>query len=87
MPRILTMMLSIAATALATTADAAELKAISASAVRSLIAGMIEDYSKQSGDKFDFTAGTTGQLRTIIAHLTSAALAPRWKAAGFEPPK
>jgi molybdate transport system substrate-binding protein len=25
--------------------------------------------------------------RTFIDHLTSAAMAPRWKAAGFEPPK
>src|SRR5262245_65163896 len=57
--------LSIAA--LAAQADAAEIKVISAGAVRSLIAGMIDDYAKASGDRFDFTVGTTGQLRAIIA--------------------
>jgi molybdate transport system substrate-binding protein len=40
---------------------------ISAGAVRSLIAEMIAEYSKRSGDKFSFTVGTTGQLRAIIA--------------------
>lgn len=55
------------ATALvATSSNAAEIKVISAGAVRGLIAGMIEDYARQSGDKFDFTVGTTGQLRAII---------------------
>jgi len=48
-------------------ADAAELKVISAGAVRGLIAGMIADYSRTTGDKFEFKVGTTGQLRTIIA--------------------
>ena len=47
-------------------AGAADLKVISAGAVRSLIAGMIEEYSKQTGHKFDFTVGTTGQLRDAI---------------------
>jgi len=47
--------------------QAAELKVISAGAVRGLIAQIIEDYSAQSGQKFDFTIGTTGQLRNIIA--------------------
>src|ERR1700758_2404872 len=48
-------------------AAAAELKVISAGAVRGLIAEIIDDYSHQTGQKFDFTIGTTGQLRSIIA--------------------
>src|SRR5882762_9769041 len=51
----------------ATPATAADLKVISAGAVRGLIAQIIDDYSRQSGQKFDFTIGTTGQLRDIIA--------------------
>ncbi len=51
----------------ATTADAAELKVISAGAVRSVVGGMIDDYSRQTGTKFDFTVGSTGLLRKIIA--------------------
>jgi molybdate transport system substrate-binding protein len=47
-------------------AFAAELKVISAGAVRGLIAEIIDDYSHQTGQKFDFTIGTTGQLRSII---------------------
>jgi molybdate transport system substrate-binding protein len=49
------------------TAFAADIKVISAGAVRSVIAGMIEEYRKSSGDRFDFTVGTTGQLRDTIA--------------------
>ena len=52
---------------LAAPADAADIKVISAGAVRGLIAGMIADYSRQTGHKFDFKVGTTGQLRAIIA--------------------
>jgi molybdate transport system substrate-binding protein len=48
-------------------ARAADLKVISAGAVRGLIAQIIDDYSRQTGQKFDFTIGTTGQLRNIIA--------------------
>jgi len=48
-------------------ASAAELKVISAGAVRTVIAGMIEDYKKTSGDTFDFTVGPTGFLRDVIA--------------------
>jgi molybdate transport system substrate-binding protein len=48
-------------------AIAADLKVISAGAVRGLIAEIIDDYSRQTGQKFDFTIGTTGQLRNIIA--------------------
>jgi molybdate transport system substrate-binding protein len=54
------------ATMLATPTRAADLKVVSAGAVRGLIAGMIEDYSQKTGHKFDFTIGTTGQLRAII---------------------
>jgi len=46
---------------------AADLKVISAGAVRGLIAQIIDDYARQTGQKFDFTIGTTGQLRDIIA--------------------
>ena len=52
---------------LSSPATAAEIKVISAGAVRSVIAGMIEDYRKRSGDTFDFTVGTTGELRDVIA--------------------
>ena len=31
------------------------------------IAEIIDDYSRQTGQKFDFTIGTTGQLRNVIA--------------------
>jgi molybdate transport system substrate-binding protein len=48
-------------------ASAADLKVISAGAVRGLITEIIGDYSRQTGQKFDFTIGTTGQLRDIIA--------------------
>jgi molybdate transport system substrate-binding protein len=56
-----------AAMMLAGPSEAADLKVISAGAVRGLIAQIIEDYSRQTGQKFDFTIGTTGQLRNIIA--------------------
>ena len=48
-------------------ATAAELKVISAGAVRSVVGSMIDDYSKQTGHKFDFTTGPTGFLRDTIA--------------------
>jgi molybdate transport system substrate-binding protein len=54
------------ATLFAFPAAAADLKVISAGAVRGLIAQIIDDYSRQTGQKFDFTIGTTGQLRSII---------------------
>jgi molybdate transport system substrate-binding protein len=57
----------ILALSVATPVTAAEIKVISAGAVRTLIAGMIEDYKKTSGDTFDFTVGPTGLLRDIIA--------------------
>jgi molybdate transport system substrate-binding protein len=49
------------------TANAGELKVISAGAVRTVVGGMIEDYARKSGQKFNFTVGPTGQLRSIIA--------------------
>src|ERR1700716_42267 len=58
---------AILATLLAAPAGAADLKVISAGAVRGLIAQIIDDYTRQTGQKFDFTIGTTGQLRNIIA--------------------
>jgi molybdate transport system substrate-binding protein len=57
---------ALAALLLSVHAHAADLKVIAAGAVRGLIGQIIDDYSKQTGQKFDFTIGTTGQLRTII---------------------
>src|SRR5262245_23766420 len=54
------------ASILALPASAADLKVTSAGAVRGLIAQIIDDYSRQTGQKFEFTVGTTGQLRAII---------------------
>src|SRR5438105_12702171 len=65
-----TMRLVMIATALSVLAGpvgAAELKVISAGAVRAIIAGMIDDYSRQTGVKFNFTVGPTGMLRNVIA--------------------
>jgi molybdate transport system substrate-binding protein len=59
--------IAVIAALMAAPAGAADLKVISAGAVRGLIAQVIDDYSRQTGQKFDFTIGTTGQLRTIIA--------------------
>ncbi len=67
MMRIFGFTISIIATLLAAPAGAADIKVISAGAVRGLIGGMIADYSRQTGHKFDFKVGTTGQLRAIIA--------------------
>src|SRR4051794_1742710 len=65
MRRLFGLLMSLATVATAP-ADAADLKVTSAGAVRGLIAGMIEDYKRQTGQTFDFTIGTTGQLRAII---------------------
>jgi len=65
--RILVSSIAIAVTVFASPASATEIKVISAGAVRALIAGMIQDYSKQTGHKFDFTTGPTGLLRDVIA--------------------
>jgi molybdate transport system substrate-binding protein len=59
-------MIALAATLLATPAPGADLKVTSAGAVRGLIARIIDDYSRLTGQKFEFTVGTTGQLRAII---------------------
>ena len=40
---------------------------VAAGAVRGILGGMIDDYSKQSGLKFNLTVGPTGQLRAAIA--------------------
>jgi molybdate transport system substrate-binding protein len=48
-------------------AGAAELNVVAAGAVRGIVGGMIDDYSRQSGLKFHLTVGPTGQLRKAIA--------------------
>src|SRR3954471_8832121 len=58
--------IALAATLLTAPAAGAELKVTSAGAVRGLIAQIIDDYTRQTGRKFEFTVGTTGQLRAII---------------------
>src|SRR3977135_3294289 len=63
----LTFLIGVVAGLFAAPAGAAELKVIAAGAVRGLIAQIIDDYSRETGQKFDFTIGTTGQLRDIIA--------------------
>jgi molybdate transport system substrate-binding protein len=65
--RIIALLLSLTATQFAAPTSAADLQVVSAGAVRGLIAQIIDDYSRQSGRKFEFTVGTTGQLRAIIA--------------------
>lgn len=60
-------LMAVMVASLAVPAGAADLKVTSAGAVRGLIAQIIDDYSRQTGQKFDFTIGTTGQLRNIIA--------------------
>src|SRR5215468_9734175 len=67
MTRALASVLATVLTLLATAANAADIKVISAGAVRALIADMIDDYSKQTGHKFEFTTGPTGYLRDVIA--------------------
>jgi molybdate transport system substrate-binding protein len=52
---------------LATPAGAAELNVVAAGAVRGIIRGMIDDYSRQTGIKFNFTVGPTGQLRDALS--------------------
>jgi molybdate transport system substrate-binding protein len=51
----------------ASPAGAAELNIVAAGAVRGIIASMIDDYSRQSGLKFNLIVGPTGQLRDAIA--------------------
>jgi molybdate transport system substrate-binding protein len=52
--------------AMAAPAVAAELNVIAAGAVRGVVGGMIDDYSRQTGLKFTFTVGPTGMLRDAI---------------------
>src|SRR5262245_47483324 len=67
MARVSKILIGLAAMLFAASASAAELKVISAGAVRSIIAAMIDDYSRATGHKITFTTGPTGQLRSIIA--------------------
>lgn len=67
MTRHLTNLIAVLAVLFAASASAADLKVISAGAVRGLIAEIIDDYSHKTGQKFDFTIGTTGQLRDVIS--------------------
>jgi molybdate transport system substrate-binding protein len=48
-------------------AGAAELKVISAGAVRGVIGAIIDDYARSTGHTFNFTIGPTGRLREVIA--------------------
>ena len=59
-------LVTLAAAVLANPAAGADLKVTSAGAVRGLMARIIDDYSRQTAQKFEFTVGTTGQLRAII---------------------
>ena len=67
MIRFLASLIVIATALLAMPVGAAELKVISAGAVRSIIAAMIDEYSRATGHKFTFVTGPTGQLRSVIA--------------------
>jgi molybdate transport system substrate-binding protein len=60
-------LIEIAAAFIVASANAGELKVISAGAVRGIVGGMIEDYARTSGQKFAFTVGSTERLRAIIA--------------------
>jgi molybdate transport system substrate-binding protein len=59
--------LLLAALVMAVPASAAELNVVAAGAVRGIVGGMIDDYAKQTGHKFNFTVGPTGMLRDAIA--------------------
>jgi molybdate transport system substrate-binding protein len=52
---------------MAVPAQASEVNVVAAGAVRGIIAGMIDDYSLQTGLKFALTVGPTGQLRSALA--------------------
>ncbi len=58
--------LLLAALMVSAPAGAAELNVIAAGAVRGVVGGMIDDYSKQTGHKFNFTVGPTGMLRDAL---------------------
>jgi molybdate transport system substrate-binding protein len=55
------------AVTMAMPADAAEINVVAAGAVRGIIRGMIDDYSKETGHKFNFIVGPTGQLRDALS--------------------
>lgn len=74
MNRLIASLIATACAFVAASATAAEIKVISAGAVRSVVGGMIEDYRSRSGDTFQFTVGTTGELRAFIASGTPADL-------------
>ena len=59
--------LLLAALVTAQPAGAAEVNVVAAGAVRGIVGGMIDDYAKQTGHKFNFTVGPTGMLRDAIA--------------------
>jgi molybdate transport system substrate-binding protein len=82
-------LIALASTLLTAPVGAADLKVTAAGAVRGLIARIIDDYSRQTGQTFEFTVGTTGQLRAIIASgfpadlvITSAPLMGELEATG-----
>jgi ABC-type molybdate transport system substrate-binding protein len=55
---------AVAASAIASAPGAAaELNVVAAGAIR----GIIDDYSRQTGIKFNFTVGPTGQLRDALS--------------------
>ena len=70
-------------------ADAAEIELISAGAARSVLGGIVEDYARTTGNKFNLTVGSTGRLRAIIASGEPADLiivsAPRFQSAPILP--
>lgn len=47
--------------------SAADIQVIAAGAVRGVVGSMIDDYARETGQKFAFTIGPTGQLREAIA--------------------
>ena len=59
MRRCIAVSLAILSALFAAPASAADLQVVSAGAVRGLIAQIIDDYSRQTGHKFEFTVGTT----------------------------
>ena len=48
-------------------AHAADLRVISAGAVRSVLGGMVDDFAASGGHTIKLTIGSTGQLRAVIA--------------------
>ena len=59
--------LGAAALVVTTSASAPDLKVISAGAVRGVVGSMIDNYSRKTGHKLQFTFGPTGLLRNAIA--------------------